>query len=521
MPNFRRYFLAWIASLSLLLTQALPAHAEGETWVGGPPTQQGSLFFEINEVSHASNSFRVLYHTMESKTPQYSYLCPQFNQTPNCTIDEKPGMSHPDSWSVFPTCAMSASENCVDELFVSDSKGEFVKAEYIRNIAGPTFSEDKQLGLIEGSTSALFKAPGAINAGGTDTYVVNVRADQDYSFDSKQFTIGTFRASVLPYRDTPSSNQTVAHTQHTAPDGRVHVGTNTDVKCAWAEDGHCGVPLRYAENQQVKLSFRVTNKLGGWFSGRIKTPDIKVEAFSSSINKITVSGLPVMVPQFQVVVPKTSTNKYVVDYVKNSPYSGGSSFNSESGLVGPERLLVDFREEVKDSVAGFINPFSLSTIRGGTGCFADKSKVLGMVTTDAMLYDGGPPGFAKGQLTYKVAGLHYKPDGVTAIEGSYDLVVRSEVARCLYGFSSAPVQASISVMSDAGESKVATTLVSEKNGWLKLAAYGFTFSSPTISVKLSQAKGVTKTTIACTKGKLVKKVTAVSPKCPAGYKKKS
>jgi hypothetical protein len=89
----------------------------------------------------------------------------------------------------------------------------------------------------------------------------------------------------------------------------------------------------------------------------------------------------------------------------------------------------------------------------------------------------------------------------------------------LYGFSSAPVSATISVVGDGGESKTATTLVSEKNGWLKLAAYGFTFSSPTISVKLSQAKAV-KTTITCTKGKLIKKVTGVGPKCPAGYKKK-
>jgi hypothetical protein len=29
-----------------------------------------------------------------------------------------------------------------------------------------------------------------------------------------------------------------------------------------------------------------------------------------------------------------------------------------------------------------------------------------------------------------------------------------------------------------------------------------------------------KTTITCVKGKLTKKVTAVNPKCPAGYKKK-
>jgi hypothetical protein len=37
-----------------------------------------------------------------------------------------------------------------------------------------------------------------------------------------------------------------------------------------------------------------------------------------------------------------------------------------------------------------------------------------------------------------------------------------------------------------------------------------------------QAKGVVlkKTTITCVKGKLVKKVTAIKPSCPKGYKKK-
>jgi hypothetical protein len=149
----------------------------------------------------------------------------------------------------------------------------------------------------------------------------------------------------------------------------------------------------------------------------------------------------------------------------------------------------------------------------------DKTRVVGVVTTNATAFSEGVPVFSKGMLDYKVAGLHYQPDGKSLNEGSYDLVMRSDVARCLYGFTSAPVSAKISVIGDGGENRVATTLVSEKDGWLKLAAYGFNFSSPTISVKLSQAKSV-KTTITCTKGKLVKKVTGVGPKCPAGYKKK-
>jgi hypothetical protein len=109
----------------------------------------------------------------------------------------------------------------------------------------------------------------------------------------------------------------------------------------------------------------------------------------------------------------------------------------------------------------------------------------------------------------------------------------SAVARCLYGFSQAPIGATISIVSETGEPNVATTLVREKDGFLNLAAYNFTFSSPTVRVKLTQeaaAPAATptsaapvmakKTSITCVKGKTSKKVTAVNPKCPTGYKKK-
>jgi len=114
------------------------------------------------------------------------------------------------------------------------------------------------------------------------------------------------------------------------------------------------------------------------------------------------------------------------------------------------------------------------------------------------------------------------------------------VARCLYNFTSAPIQASISVVNETGENSVSTTVVNEKDGWLRMAAYGFTFSNPTVKVKLTQEVtspkpvasatpssspssapvAANKISITCIKGKTTKKVTAVNPKCPTGYKKK-
>ena len=159
---------------------------------------------------------------------------------------------------------------------------------------------------------------------------------------------------------------------------------------------------------------------------------------------------------------------------------------------------------------------------GNNKCLSDTSKLQGIVTTNATALDGTPPVFKSGTLTYNVAGLHYAPDGSTLNLGAYDLVMRSETARCLYGWGKAPLSASVSVVNEKGTKSVATTVVKEtKDGWLKMAAYGFTFSQKTLTVRMTQAKApAVKKTITCVKGKVTKKVTAVNAKCPAGYKKK-
>ena len=217
-------------------------------------------------------------------------------------------------------------------------------------------------------------------------------------------------------------------------------------------------------------------------------------------------------------------NAAAADWLKKATAGGYSSATTKQLQAYLQGASGDYNAIAKDTAAAITTHWNFSTLAGGgenNSCFADKSRVVGVVTTSATAMEPATPEFKNGLLTYKVAGLHYAPDGKTLNEGSYDLVMRSDVARCLYGFSKAPLSATVSVIGEGGENKVATTVVSEKDGWLKLAAYGFTFSSPTISVKLSQAKApAKKTTITCVKGKLTKKVTAVGPKCPAGYKKK-
>lgn len=46
-------------------------------------------------------------------------------------------------------------------------------------------------------------------------------------------------------------------------------------------------------------------------------------------------------------------------------------------------------------------------------------------------------------------------------------------------------------MIGTGDQNIATTIVSEKDGWLKLAAYGFTFSEKKIQVRITQPNSST------------------------------
>ena len=183
-----------------------------------------------------------------------------------------------------------------------------------------------------------------------------------------------------------------------------------------------------------------------------------------------------------------------------------------------------------------------------------------MLFRSATVFIPGPPSFneSEGTLDYKVLAPHSLPDG-TVFKGTYDLLISSTLARCIYKFTSAPIKATVSVVSDAGVTQIVTTSITERDSFIHLAANGFTFSNPTIKVKLSQDVVVSpstsptpsvsatptptpeplvtpsptpaaktplvviqakKTTITCAKGKLIKKVSGVKPTCPAGYKKK-
>lgn len=140
---------------------------------------------------------------------------------------------------------------------------------------------------------------------------------------------------------------------------------------------------------------------------------------------------------------------------------------------------------------------------------------------------------SESSLSIKVSSTHFKADN-TLNAGVFNIDMPIETAKCLWGVDlSKAVSASISVSyPELGISEVVTTSSKVDGKFFKVSAAGFHFSAPTIKMKLFEEKPslpqvipqvvppIKKITINCAKGKTIKKVTGISPKCPSGYKKK-
>jgi hypothetical protein len=267
-----------------------------------------------------------------------------------------------------------------------------------------------------------------------------------------------------------------------------------------------------------------------------------VEKFDATQNKVTVTAENVRVPELNTLFTDAQ-----VDTLANPSFfrPNGRKWNSvNAGNPASLEWVKQLAKPLNETATGEHTTWSFSTIpsnRGNNKCFEDKTQLLGVVMTNSLVYSPNAPEFDGSQLNYQVGGLHFQPDGKTPNLGTYDLLIKSATARCLYNFTDAPLSASVSITyADGGEQKVATTTLSEKDGWLHLGAYGFTFSSPVLRVKLNgvpkalpqnsanssaksspTVKQSTKSyTMTCVKGKVVKKVIAPKPTCPSGWKKR-
>ena len=570
MKSLRTYGAALAAAI--MLASLLQSHAaEAGAKIPSTVPALGLLLEENFELT----SMPSVVITMNDDDSSKSLICSSVDD-PLCTEAKRVMIIQH-----LPACVEDASFACISDIWAIDATGKKTVGNYVASLPnksaydrGPI--DSMELAAVRG-TGALWNIPGVVNSGGEDNYFVssrnNIWLDKAVGTPLRNVKAGYY--SNISAAITPVQKLTGEYRPNKATDkrdGGVAWGSNgvsqtpTKERCAVTDTGICQVTRDFPSGYRFGLTLKISDKLSGWFHGRIALPSISTKPWNKGV-ELSVEAEPVKISTLNFTVPNAQIPEAVRKIIftdKEFGVSGGadSSIQTMGGLSDPDtmELMNAFLPAIGDKGSKTTGYWSFSALNAWNQpaiqkCSDGTGDLAGVVTTNALTYSAGPPTYNKesGALEYKVASPHFEASGAEA-SGSYDLVLKSDVARCIYGFSKAPIKAEISISSQDGQKKVATTVVNESNGWLYLSAKGFTFSSPVIQVKLTQeapAPAPTPTptptpiatqapapvesaapaptlkpvmakkiAITCVKGKLVKKVSAVNPKCPAGYKKK-
>jgi hypothetical protein len=494
-----------------------------------------------------------------------AFVCREYSD-PNCKNAQ-------NIWynAVLDVCKSDSETNCILRVTaIKDGKeivGKF--AQSYPETSKYTFKGDASKNIPDGGLPSLWSFEG-INHQGGDKFLVQARYFHNgngYWGDSVnlspfEFTAGIFAMSV---DKSPIHEDFEVVTEGTNKPAGKAWGGNSSVSrngCfAVGKAGECAIGWPLPGDLRFRLEIRTSIPLTSFLHGRLLNPDIKISLDNSGRQNISIEGGSVLVPILQAWVKNSDMPKGLHDYLYAQSNFGGWYYYNDGQGTGRDnvqvRIPVDaytseyfqqylwWLEVAKDKSIGSKSMWVARTLSaaeiyssGTQECLGDTKNLTGMVTTNANMYVSAPPTFnaITQTLDYKVSSPHFDEKGGSNV-GNYNLVLSSEAARCLYKFSKAPISATISIVSSDGTAQVATTTVNEKNGWLYLSANGFNYSAPTVRVKLTQevekpfatpspsasaapVAVAKKTTITCVKGKTSKKVTAIKPVCPTGFKKK-
>ncbi len=488
-----RSTLATLFTVALVLTSGVSAQAK-DAWRVLDPGFFGPKFGSFN-VDY-NNGRDIIFIEEEAERTYDAVYFESQGEPREIKVCEDPGANlacgssnsgYVSGTVVLPFCG-EVVENCVSGLSVGTSTS-MEAASFVGTGYGSTFKGDPSRGIPSGSGPSYFDAKHPHSNG--NRYVV--AALLNFSAERRGIQANEFSVRVFPVVERPSALPFPKAEVCETPDGK---GLNRCIQhfeeCIYQLEGICAAAQEFAPDTRVKVSLKLSNEVSGWFRGRLQDPEISVEPIDPRYSKVEVAGAPVTVPRLvsSYVVGQDGPN--IVGAPNENGHTGPFTIFRAASDRGIE-IVNGLRNVVKDTATAvntvwMINSITANQAAGGAaGCFSDTSRLLGIVTTNAMAYTGTVPDYNNGYLSYRVAGMHYMPDGETEVLGTYDLVMRSDVARCVYGFSKAPVSATIQVVGTSGEEKVSTTIVNERDGWLKLAAYGFTFSEKEVRVTLTQA----------------------------------
>lgn len=553
----KAFFL--LISFSLIAT---PALAQDEVlkadWImpAAPVNvpSQGIVFMEPsiypNSLSYLTGYGNYTNSEDSIKEKRSEHICKSVN-TESCAVDKQ--LSYR---AYIPLCEKENQQNCIESFWLTYNGKRYEPKLFSYMPANSAFHypSDVSANLPEGKSTSIWEIISPDFNNERLLFSVNAVLNSSTmtgakSFGSPNISVVIDQVELLrggyspPSASTTGNGWTIAGCLSDGCQG-LQLGF-----CAAVDNGSCAKRVNNRPGIRYGIKLRLADPPLTWIHGRLSNPDFSI----SETNQVTtwsVEADPVILPVISGWIPNTD---FAAKF--NLPALQRPQETSWSGPLSAGELAInDFNKWLpfmSDKAQALQSRWSFGTIgekvvfNGKTlnQCLTTKS-VAGIVMTNATVYQDGPPSWNSldASLDYKVAAPHFTPSG-SEFQGNYQLRINSDFARCIYGLRNVPLTATVSVIGSEGANKIATSSFSVGADWINFNVSGFTFSSPLIKVQLSEAKKDlaeatpleigpapalesviskvnNKTSITCVKGKVTKKVTAVKPKCPTGYKKK-
>jgi len=565
-------FLFLLAFMGVGLTSSFGAGIEDEQWLTPNRVEPGFQGIRISDEPSSFELFSELHGSKNVSGLNNDYMCSAINSG-DC-------LGSQSYWynTVLPPCSDATSVNCI--VGISASEGNVVKAvgQYSSTVYPNhmnLYSGDSKVGLPNPSEPSIWNMSGAPHSAGSEYAVV---VGLGGGIDPNKLNIpSSFYAYIMPVSKVltgaprmdqgnqdgfkyyyPRCQQKSLGTAGEARTGCLGwdsgIGPNNTNCALFIDEGpDCYVRHAFPQNLTFTLNVRLSSPVNGWIHGRVSNPQIKIVDATSGVENISISANPIKVPIFYAGnmykdLPAGLQSAYAT---RATLSSGGFSgriccdlpadplLRNASSTPHPYgedsitemKLWLDYanNSSVATPSQWSVHTLDQNQMSQAGPCFTTGAGLKGIVATNSTTYSAGPPTFVDGSLNYHVSSPHFNPDK-TDFKGTYNLVMRDDVARCLYKFSNAPVKATVQVITEDGKTDIATTSVTDKDGWLSMGAANFTFSAPTVKVRLTQDSAPVvvipssnvsaKKSITCLKGKVSKIVTAIKPICPSGYKQK-
>ena len=538
------------------------ASPQGEGW--------RSLFLSDGSTLNREPSRMYARDFGQDGTPSPTFHCATVD-SPKCVE-----LNHITANAFLQPCSVAIATNCIESFYATDPSGNRIDA--INPIPYPAdalldFKGDDAMNLPTGGAPTIWNIPGATHGGSGDTYIVqaftssHLKKSVNSKVGSEKFSMNSMTVNVTPVTliNGRYVRQIAQDSTTSAPGtqgGVRHDSADEWRFCAMIDNGTCAKRQSFPQGFTFGVKVRLQQKLSGWLHGRIYNPNVSISINAKQEQIIEVSASPVTVPVVGEWFRWENLTADIQKYILDGKVQGGQGWHETKSLAtgnfqevistsgkSSMDILALWIPQVQDKASATQSTWTFYTLprwelTNSNACIKDADDLVGFVTTNAAAYSAGPPAFNQElqSLDYKVIAPHYTAKS-EVFKGSYDLKIRASIARCIYGFNESPIQGSISIVADDGSMQVATQTVNEFDGWLSLSANGFTYSSPTISAKLTQKApepvvvapsatptptpspvmtikpAVKKMTITCKKGKTIKKVTALKPSCPKGFKK--